>query len=677
MRSGVLARGQWRRGDDNVTDQKPISDDPLPAGMVRNRMLLVVCAHGLLFAGALLAAFFLAYNFRWAVERPDGPHWWFSELYLPLLAIAVPVKLLAFLQAGQYRGSWRYVGLRDLFGVISASLVGTFVFLTLYFVLENVWRFAYGEALIDRQPVPFLRQSSVFALDWACGVAFVSAARIVVRFYYEDIQPRRGTEANRALIVGAGDTGEAVLRELLRMRSDRYDCVGFLDDTAQPFSRIHGVEVLGSIDEIRGICIAREVQEVLIALPSATPRVIRSLVEQCEGTGVLFRTIPAVTDLIEGRVQVSQIRDVDIADLLGREPVELDTEQIGEQLRGKRVVVTGAGGSIGSEMCRQVAAFAPQRLILIEQSENSLFEIDRELRASFPGVNIVPCVADIVDGTRLRRLFERESPSIVFHAAAHKHVPMMEINPGEALKNNIGGTVAVADTAIATKVQTVVMVSTDKAVNPTSVMGCSKRVAEMYVQGLTGRGSTHFITVRFGNVLGSSGSVVPIFKQQIARGGPVTVTHPEMVRFFMTIPEAAQLVLQAGTMGKGGEIYVLHMGDPVKIVDLARDMITLSGLRPGTDIEIAFSGTRPGEKLYEELSSEGENIGDTAHPKIGIWKHRVEDFGAVHRGIQHLIELADSATNGQLQGELQAIVPEYVPSDPKPTKPTDKTPATT
>ncbi|MCH7840135.1 MAG: polysaccharide biosynthesis protein [Planctomycetes bacterium] len=595
-----------------VSEEETTLEDP-PLGVLdRHRTPLVVIAHGVLFGAALLAAFCLAYNFRWIV----GDRRWFYELYLPLLVLAVPIKLLIFLWRGQHRGTWRYVGLRDLFSVTSAALAGSFVFLGVYFLLENIWRYKFGHPLIDRGAMPFLRQSSVFSLDWACTVGFVSAARILVRFYYEDIQPQRSAEVNRVLIVGASDTGEALVRQLFRMRRDRYDCVGFVDDSAQPHSRIHGVEVLGSIKDIREICVAQEVQEVLIALPHATPRVIRDLVERCEGTGVLFRTIPAVTDVIEGRVTVSQIRDVDIADLLGREPVELDTQQIGEQLRGQRVLVTGAGGSIGAEICRQVAQFDPKRLVLLEQSENGLFEIDRELRRRYPELDVVPAIADIVDETRLKRLYADEQPSIVFHAAAHKHVPMMEINPGEAVKNNIGGTVAVANAALAAGVKTMVMVSTDKAVNPTSVMGCSKRVAEMYVQGLAGRGTTSFITVRFGNVLGSSGSVVPIFQKQIASGGPVTVTHPEMVRYFMTIPEAVHLVLQASAMGANGEMFVLNMGEPVKIMDLAEDMIRLSGLEPGEDIEIVITGMRPGEKLTEELWDQDAEYLDTQHPDI-------------------------------------------------------------
>ncbi|MCH7814244.1 MAG: polysaccharide biosynthesis protein, partial [Planctomycetes bacterium] len=322
------------------------------------------------------------------------------------------------------------------------------------------------------------------------------------------------------------------------------------------------------------------------------------------------------------------------------------------------------GGSIGSEMCRQIARFDPECIILVEQAENNLFEIDRELRHTYPDLDIVPCVADICDRTRLRSILARQRPSVLFHAAAHKHVPMMEINPGEAVKNNVLGTRTVADAAVEAKVAKMVMISTDKAVNPTSIMGCSKRVAELYVQQLDGRCDTQIVTVRFGNVLGSSGSVIPIFQQQIAAGGPVTVTHPEMTRYFMTIPEAAQLVLQAGSMGCGGEIYMLDMGEPVRIVDLAQDMITLSGLRPGLDIEITYTGVRPGEKLYEELSIEGEDVSPTQHPKIGIWKNRPEDWEQLCTKLTHLISLADADDEhgDAIRTQLVHLVPEYQPA---------------
>ena len=663
----------------DVSHDAAIQRGAIPRAFIRHRMFLVVSAHGLLFALGLFASFLLAYNFRFVVRQGTEVRIWFYDFFLPLLALSVPIKLLVFHLWRQYRGSWRYVGLRDLFGVISASLTGTFFFLAAYFILENVWSHFFGHTLIDTSPFPSLRQSAVFSLDWACTIAFVSTARILVRFYYEDIQPRRAANPVRVLICGAGDPGEAVLREILRL--GHYNCVGFVDDdVAELHGRIHDVEILGRSFDLRRLCEKHGVEEVLIAISKATPRRIRAIVEQCHGTGVLFRTMPVVTDVIEGRVQVSQIRDVDIDDLLGREEVQLDPEQIGRELAGKRVVVTGAGGSIGSEMCRQIAAFKPQRLILIERTENSLFEIDRELRQAYPGLQVVPYVADITDRMRLKTIFASEHPSSVFHAAAHKHVPMMEGNPGEAIKNNIAGTAAVADACIEAGVSKMVMISTDKAVNPTSVMGCTKRVAEMYVQGLTGRSAAQFVTVRFGNVLGSSGSVVPIFKRQIAAGGPITVTHPDMTRYFMTIPEAAQLVLQAGTMGQGGEIYMLQMGEPVKIIDLARDMITLSGLRPDIDIEIAFTGKRPGEKLFEELANEGENVGDTDHPKIGIWKHRPEDWDNVRRGMDRLVALADSGELTEIQAELKRIVPEFTPESnrsggkPLPAPPTPATP---
>ena len=616
----------------------------------------------MLFTLALLAAFLLAYNFRFRVYLADGTkYYWPLNLFVPLLLLSLPSKLFAFYVLGQYRGSWRYVGLRDLFEVVRASLVGTFIFLLAYFLLEEASMRLLGDPAIDK--VNRLRQSSVFLLDWASTVVFVCAARVLFRFYHEEMRQHRTDPARRVLIVGAGNAGETLLRELLRMQNVAYDCVGFLDDDSPHlFGRIHGVEILGRVSQIRQICLDKKVQEVFIASQHATPKMMRVLVEQCQGIGVLFRTIPAMTDLMAGRFKVSQIRDVEITDLLGREPVKLDAEEIGKQLRGRCALVTGAGGSIGSEMCRQIAAFSPRRLILVEQAENGLFEIDRELRRRHPTLNTTALVADIADQKRIESIFRAESPSIVFHAAAHKHVPMMEINPGEAIKNNIGGTAVVARAAIDAGVDKMVLISTDKAVNPTSMMGCSKRVAEMYLQSLGRQGATQFVTVRFGNVLGSSGSVVPIFKQQIAAGGPVTVTHPEMKRYFMTITEAAQLVLQAGAMARGGEIYILHMGDPVRIVDLANDMITLSGLRPGVDIDVTFTGIRPGEKLFEELSFQHEDIGDTAHPKIGIWKHRSGDPDVIRKGIDTLLAMADEATNGQMQEVLKRIVPEYAPS---------------
>ena len=488
----------------------------------------------------------------------------------------------------------------------------------------------------------------------------ICGARFMVRLYHEEMQPVQEGPIPTLLILGAGNAGENVAREILRLPTMQYHVVGFLDDDPNKAGTlIHGIEVLGPMSRIKEVCDEYSVDEILIAMPSATRSEVRRVIELCQGTNLRFKTLPALADLLAGHANVQQIREVHINDLLGRAPVELDTTEIAKFIDGRVVMVSGAGGSIGSEMCRQVVRFRPKRLLLVEQAEQNLFEIDRELRRAFPNIDIVPCIADIGDARRIERLFSAERPTAVFHAAAHKHVPMMELNPGEALKNNIHGTRTVADAAAKYGCERFVMISTDKAVNPTSIMGGSKRVAEMYIQSLNERVATQFVTVRFGNVLGSSGSVVPIFKQQIADGGPVTITHPDMVRFFMTIPEAAQLVLQAASMGHGGEIFVLDMGEPVKIVDLARDLITLSGFRPGEDIEIEFVGIRPGEKLYEELAIEGEDVSRTAHPKIGIWQKKSEDWDHLLQAIDGLLTDANQLDRDGTRRRLKDVVPEF------------------
>ena len=623
---------------------------------VRSRPALDIAAHLALFTLSWLFAFGLAFNFK----RFDE---WFTQLFLPLLPLVLLSKAVVFVAMGLHRGSWRYVSLRDVLNVTWGAWVAFVWVFAVYFTFTNL------EPIVHFLGYPQFRFSplgdqqfpnSVLLLDFAGTVALVSGARIAVRLYHEEIQPVGEGSAPKLLILGAGNAGETVAREILRQPTLQYRVEGFLDDDRAKWGQqIHGIEVLGSVERVKELCESYAIDEILIAMPSATKAQIRRVVELCQGTNLRFKTLPAIADLIAGRAQVQQIRDVDINDLLGRAPVRLDEEDIGEFLRDRVVMVTGAGGSIGAEMCRQAARFAPARLLLVEQAEQNLFEIDRELRGSFPELAVVPVIADICDSQRMRVLFARHRPSAVIHAAAHKHVPMMEYNPGEALKNNIGGTRAVADLAAEFACDKFVMISTDKAVNPTSVMGCSKRVAEMYIQGLSGRTRTQFVTVRFGNVLGSSGSVVPIFKDQIRRGGPVTVTHPEMIRYFMTIPEAAQLVLQAASMGRGGEIFVLDMGEPVKIVDLARDLITLSGFRPGEDIEIQFVGLRPGEKLYEELSLDAEGVARTTHPKIGIWKTCVEDWKSLVEQIDALLADANDLNRESARTRLKRIVPEF------------------
>jgi len=645
----------------------------------RHLVSLSILAHGVLFVGSWFLAFGLAYNFQrsatlgrpllWikslftTVEFPPiGPDDWFLEFFLPLLIPVVAIKLTVFVLLGLHRASWRYVSLRDVFAVARASWWGFLGIFLLYYGLQNARVLGlkittFGEKFPD----------SVFVLDFAGTIALVCGARLAVRLYYEEVRPVADGVAPKLLIIGAGDAGENVVREILRMPVSRYRIVGFLDDDESKWgAQIHGFEVLGPVADIKKICDEYAVDEILIAMPSATRERLRQVVELCQGTNLRFKTLPALADLISGRASVKEIRDVDINDLLGRAPVRLDEEEIAKFIRGRVVMVTGAGGSIGAEMCRQMARFEPCRLILFERAEPSLFLIDQELRRSWPKLDLLPCIGDVNDAGRVEWVFARERPSAVVHAAAHKHVPMMEYNPGEALKNNVRGTRILADAADRHGCEKFVFISTDKAVNPTSVMGGSKRLAEMYVQALSARSRTQFVTVRFGNVLGSSGSVIPIFREQIARGGPVTVTHPDMVRYFMTIPEAAQLVLQAASMGRGGEIFVLDMGEQVRIVDLAREMITLSGFRPDIDIKIEFTGVRPGEKLYEELAIDGENVSRTAHPKIGIWKNIPVAYDEIVAAIDSLLRDVDRLTREEARRRLKEIIPEFHLEPPAP-----------
>jgi FlaA1/EpsC-like NDP-sugar epimerase len=423
-------------------------------------------------------------------------------------------------------------------------------------------------------------------------------------------------------------------------------------------SAVHGIRVLGTMADVGSIARRYKAEQAIVSIADAPGPVIRDISDACRRAGLTVKVVPGLYQIVGGRINLTSLRDVAIEDLLRRDAVVLDAESVARDLRGRTAVVTGAGGSIGSELCRQICSFAPRRLILIERSENALFEVHRELCGAHPELDIVPCIADIGDKARIEEIFSDSKPEIVFHAAAHKHVPMMEWNPFEAAKNNVFGTVRLADAARAHGVRAFVMISTDKAVNPTSVMGASKRCAEIYVQAMAEAGTTRFVTVRFGNVLGSTGSVVPIFRQQIAQGGPVTVTHPEMKRYFMTIPEACQLVLQAGAMGAGGEIFILDMGEPVKIVDLARDLIQLSGLG-AEDIPIVFSGIRPGEKLYEELSIAAESAEKTRHPKVFVGTTTAESLALTRTKLQRLESAIESGDRERLFAALAELVPEY------------------
>ncbi len=645
-----MVNEEFRSKDNNTTTPSRREASGKGNGVhLRYRKVLIILVHAVIFTLSLLLAFGLAYNFRFGD--------WFYSIFLPLLPPVLLIKLMVFGVFGLYHGWWRYVSLRDIIQITKASHISTFIFVCLFFLsgylLPKYWGYVYKINYEEFRQV-------VFLLDWACTIALASGIRVAVRLYHEEVRQLPGGRLSRLLVVGAGDAGELVLREIHRMPVEQYEVVGLIDDDPSKHgASILGYKVLGGTDRLREFCEEYDVDEVLIAIPSAKPKDIRRIVESCEGTNVKFRTLPPLKDLISGKLQVSQMREVDINDLLGREPARLDVEAIKDYIHGKAVMITGAGGSIGSEMCRQVAKFSPSKLILIEQAENPLFYIERELRDNFPNLKIRSYICDICDRDRVFQIFREEKPAVIFHAAAHKHVPLMETNPTEAIKNNIFGTKNCADAAAEVGAQKFVMISTDKAVNPTSVMGCSKRVAEMYIQNLSAPKGTQFVTVRFGNVLGSNGSVIPIFKEQIRRGGPVTVTHPEMKRYFMTIPEAAQLVMQAAAIGRGGEIFLLDMGEPIKIVDLARDLITLSGFTPGEDIEIVFTGVRPGEKLFEELALEGEDMAPTSHEKIAVWKKAPIERDKLLQGLEKLSGLCQCPDGEKIRSALKELVPEY------------------
>lgn len=635
-------------------DEPSVNGHAAGAGMLCRRILIALVHVGL-FVLSLFLAFGLAHNFRLSI----GDNKWPIDQFLPMLPVVVLIKLIVFGRFGLYHGWWRYVSLQDLIRITYASHVSLFLFVLAFFSFGYVIPRVYPPA-IDFVDYESFRQV-VFALDWGCTIALVCGVRLAVRLYHEEFRQLPGGRLTRLLVVGAGNAGELALREIHRMPVQQYDVMGLLDDDpTKQGATILGYKILGGTHAIRDVCEKHEVDEVLMAMPSAPPKSVRETIEKCEGMNLRFRTLPALTDLISGKVKVSQIRDVDINDLLGRSPAKLDTDAISDYIEDKVVMITGAGGSIGAEMCRQVAKFHPEKLVLLEQAENALFHIEGELRNNDPELNVTAYICDIYDRTRVQAIFDAERPAAVFHAAAHKHVPLMEHNPCEAVKNNVFGTKNCADAAAKFGCQKFVMISTDKAVNPTSVMGCSKRVAEMYIQGISKPEGTQFVTVRFGNVLGSNGSVVPIFKEQIARGGPVTVTHPDMQRYFMTIPEASQLVMQAAALGKGGVVFLLDMGEPVKIVDLARDLITLSGFAPGDDIEVVFSGVRPGEKLFEELSIKGEDMAPTGHEKIAVWKHVPVEPEFISQAIDELATLTNCPDGDTVRRVLKRIVPEYL-----------------
>ncbi len=608
--------------------------------ILKHRRLALTFYHMLIFA----AGYWLSFALRFDFDIPEN----FFALFLMTLPMVLLIKVIIFDRFDLFQGWLRYVGMKDLSTIIQASVVAGFVVMAIGYVFFRDF--------------PFPR--SIPVLDFVMSVGLVGGTRFAIRAVREGAIPAmpwsETGEQVRVLIVGAGDAGESLAREIQKRPDLNYRIVGYLDDSAYKEGiRIHGIRVLGTIRDVKSISERYEVDELLLAIPSASRSQMKRVLDFCEETGLPMRTIPGIDQLIDGRITVNQLRKVRIEDLLGRDPVELDREAIGDYLHDKRVLVTGAAGSIGSEICRQVLAFGPAQLILADHYENGIFEMDRELKNASARSDIRMFVADVTDYYRMESIFRATCPEVVFHAAAYKHVPVMEQNPGEAVKNNIMGTRLVADLCEQRCVRRAVMISTDKAINPTSIMGATKRVAERYVQYLSKRSKTRFITVRFGNVLGSAGSVIPLFKKQIEKGGPVTVTHKDMTRYFMTIPEASQLVLQAGSMGNGGEIFVLDMGDPVRIVDLAESLIKLSGFKPDEDIKIEFTGIRPGEKLYEELYLDNELHSKTSHPKV-FTRNCLDDFPPDFiTKIEELVSEATSSIDVNLKPKIADLVPEY------------------
>lgn len=600
------------------------------------------------YAVALASAYWLAYQLRFDFSLPESEAGQAIRFGLWI----IPTKLVFLLCIGQFSGLLSYFSVPDLRRLLIALGIGSCI-------PAAVWFWSQGTAAPPR---------SVILSDFLLSFLFISAFRLSCRLVRERHSQRSTGAARRVYrvgIVGAGYAGAALARELSIKANLGLKPVTFFDDDAKKWNtRVHDIPVVGPPENLLDSKRSLKLDKIIIAMPSARPKRIAEVIKILQKSNLSFETVPTLDQLATGKVKVTHLRPVDIEDLLGREPVRLETEDIRNILANRVVMVTGAGGSIGSELCRQIASFRPRLLLLVEQSEGHLFQMEQELiDAGFDGL-VVALMADVLDMPRMHDIFERYQPDVVFHAAAHKHVPMMERHPCEAIKNNTLGTVCVATLAMEFRVDRFVLVSTDKAINPTNVMGATKRLAEIFVQSLSvgAANRTKFMAVRFGNVLGSSGSVIPTFKKQIAAGGPVKVTHPEITRYFMTIPEAVGLVLQCGAQGKGGEIFVLDMGKPVKIVDLATQLIELSGLRPGEDIEIQFVGLRPGEKLYEELSYEGEDILPTNHPKIMRFMTRPQPLEQVQRDLQELFGKLQETETDDLKLMLKQLVPEYRPA---------------
>lgn len=594
----------------------------------------------------LLSAFAFAYLLRFDFDIPE------SELRNASvqLAYVVMIQFATLIIAGLHSFIWRYIGMTEVKKFINAALWSALPVIVLRIWLPEslqTWR------------VPL----SVIMMDTLLAFGGMLALRMLRRDLYERKQQKASgsnTELKKpVLLIGAGRAGVLTASEIISRGNTDLTIKGFIDDDRlKQGSVIHGIRVLGTTRDLPRLVRELNIDHVVISIAQTSRQNFRRILDVCEQVPVKVRTIPSLYEILQGRVKVSRIREVQIEDLLGREPVCLDEDSIKTFLTGKTIMVTGAGGSIGSELVRQIARFDPAKLLLVERSEFALFNIERELRSLWPDLKLHALVADVGDEKRMCPIFKEHQPQIILHAAAHKHVPMMEVNTSEAVRNNVLATKLLGELAGEHEVEAFVLISTDKAVRPTSVMGATKRAAELVIQTLDHRFPTRYVAVRFGNVIGSAGSVIPIFREQIYKGGPVTVTHPDMMRYFMTIPEAAQLVLQAGTLGEGGEIFILDMGEPVRILDLAKETITLSGLKPYEDIDIVFTGIRPGEKLFEELEMTGEQLSKTRHPKIYIGRINPYSDQQVCEALNHMSTLSAKGADKELRAFLSQLLPE-------------------
>ena len=612
------------------------------------KLLILISLDFFLICFSMIISIVFRYDFSIPKELYD-------LLNLKSLFFLIFIKMLSFKVFALYKGMWRYTSVWDMINIIKASSLSSFLLISIVY-------FSIGFEYFSR---------SIFFIDYIICTGLVSISRLGIRMFFTHflefiVNKKENNIRKRIIIIGAGDTGNAILKQTTQMPKSSVFVVGFLDDNPSKIgARINDVPVLGRVKDLNNLNLRYD--EIYICIPSATQMQMRIIISLCRKAGKPFKTLPSISELVSGKVAISQLRPVSLVDLLGREEINLNLKPIRRFLKGKRVLVTGAGGSIGSELVRQCIKFNPSLVILLDISELNLFEIDRETSIRKSNILFKPILSDIRDEKLIDRVFLDFKPEIVFHAAAYKHVPIQESFPQEAVKTNVFGTKNLIDSSIAHEVDKFVLVSTDKAVKPTNVMGATKRLAELFCQSANyAQSNTEFMAVRFGNVLGSSGSVIPIFQKQIKDGGPLTITDPEMQRYFMSIPEASQLILQAGSIGVGGEIFILDMGDPIKIIDIAKELIRLSGFEPYDDINIEITGARPGEKKIEELSLESEMLDNTKHDKIFVLNESKDSTKDIFNFNGILNELGKSISDNnpdQIRLVLEGVLPEYEPKN--------------